>query len=103
MYFLLTAICDPPCRNGGTCCKPNDCSCLHGFDGLFCERKVCIAQPPAQDADVTCNKFECKIICHKGYIYPDGTDHMQMNCKNGKWESAFPKKNISPDCQRKFI
>lgn len=37
-YFL--AICDPPCKHGGTCTRPYTCSCPVGrFTGPNCDKR----------------------------------------------------------------
>ena len=33
---LFLAICGVPCENGGTCSKPDTCSCADGWEGLTC-------------------------------------------------------------------
>ena len=36
----FTAICSPPCLNGGRCLRPpNTCKCLTSFTGKYCELK----------------------------------------------------------------
>ncbi len=37
MYNYPTAVCDPPCKNGGTCASPGQCSCPTGWTGDQCE------------------------------------------------------------------
>jgi len=37
--FLISAICQRPCANGGKCAKPNKCRCKYGYKGAFCETK----------------------------------------------------------------
>ena len=37
---FFTAICSPPCLNGGRCLRPpNTCKCLTSFTGKYCELK----------------------------------------------------------------
>ncbi|XP_028660616.2 LOW QUALITY PROTEIN: sushi, von Willebrand factor type A, EGF and pentraxin domain-containing protein 1 [Erpetoichthys calabaricus] len=36
------AVCRFPCQNGGTCKKPNLCSCAEGWSGMYCEEPLCI-------------------------------------------------------------
>ncbi|XP_055299432.1 fibrillin-1-like [Sitodiplosis mosellana] len=98
---ICEPVCSQPCQNGGVCTKPNTCSCPNGFDGPQCGRKVCVPQPALQDAHSSCDQFNCKITCNQGYVFPDGSDVMQMDCKNGKWESASLKQISAPDCQLK--
>ena len=31
------AICRPGCQNGGTCVRPNGCSCATGYTGTLCQ------------------------------------------------------------------
>ncbi|XP_063419667.1 uncharacterized protein LOC134704814 [Mytilus trossulus] len=35
-YLSFTAICSPKCQNGGTCIRPNACSCPAGYEGDIC-------------------------------------------------------------------
>ena len=38
--YIFTAICSPPCLNGGRCLRPpNTCKCLTSFTGKYCELK----------------------------------------------------------------
>ena len=37
LHYILLAICDPACENGGTCTAPNACECLEGYSGDQCE------------------------------------------------------------------
>ena len=38
-YFsLFTALCSPPCQNGGLCDNTGTCVCLPGFTGEACEQ-----------------------------------------------------------------
>ena len=34
------AVCNPPCRNGGSCTAPNECACLSEWTGDVCEEGV---------------------------------------------------------------
>ena len=38
IIFLLTALCSPPCQNGGQCDNTGTCICLPGYDGDACEQ-----------------------------------------------------------------
>ena len=33
----LTAVCSVSCQNGGTCDRPNHCTCRPGFTGSQCQ------------------------------------------------------------------
>ncbi|CAI9742242.1 SCO-spondin-like [Octopus vulgaris] len=33
-------VCYPPCRNGGTCDEPNECTCRSDFGGYRCEDRI---------------------------------------------------------------
>lgn len=35
--FNLTAVCDVPCQNGGSCTAPNMCTCPSKFEGTLCQ------------------------------------------------------------------
>ena len=38
--MIFSAICSPPCLNGGKCVRPpNTCRCLPNFTGKYCELK----------------------------------------------------------------
>ena len=37
-YNNFPAICSPQCANGGTCTKPNTCSCTSGWTGSTCNK-----------------------------------------------------------------
>ena len=40
---LFTAVCDPACKNGGRCVKPNRCICpSHDFKRPYCDRWVAV-------------------------------------------------------------
>jgi len=41
LYFILLAICSPSCANGGTCSRPNSCSCSRGWTGRYCTSREC--------------------------------------------------------------
>ena len=34
---VFTALCDPPCHNGGTCSSANTCQCSDGWHGPTCD------------------------------------------------------------------
>ncbi len=34
---VVSAVCSPPCENGGACTMPGVCDCLTGFFGYRCE------------------------------------------------------------------
>lgn len=36
-FVPSAALCNPVCRNGGTCIKPNICACPSGFYGSQCQ------------------------------------------------------------------
>ena len=35
--FILTAICNPSCQNGGECTSPNSCLCRDTYTGAICD------------------------------------------------------------------
>ena len=39
MTFLFTALCDPPCSNGGNCTGPDTCQCPDNWNGAYCEQR----------------------------------------------------------------
>ena len=40
LHYTLLAMCDPFCKNGGTCAAPDTCECLRGYSGDLCENCV---------------------------------------------------------------
>ena len=38
LLIIITAVCDPPCLNGGICTSPNTCQCSSGWSGNACQR-----------------------------------------------------------------
>uniref|UniRef100_A0A8C8DH83 EGF-like domain-containing protein n=1 Tax=Oryzias sinensis TaxID=183150 RepID=A0A8C8DH83_9TELE len=41
LVFYCSAVCSPPCKNGGQCMRNNVCSCPEGYAGQRCQRSVC--------------------------------------------------------------
>lgn len=35
--YLTVAICNPECKNNGTCSEPDTCVCENGYSGGLCE------------------------------------------------------------------
>ena len=38
-FFSYAAICKIPCQNGGTCSKPNQCTCPTGYGSKTCNKR----------------------------------------------------------------
>lgn len=38
--LLDTAVCAPPCENGGHCALPNQCECTTGWTGAQCGERM---------------------------------------------------------------
>lgn len=38
--YICLAVCNPYCENGGTCEKPNKCSCPKNYDGPSCQNLI---------------------------------------------------------------
>lgn len=36
--FVIEAVCESGCQNGGRCVGPNRCACVYGFTGPQCQR-----------------------------------------------------------------
>lgn len=68
------AVCVQPCQNGGTCHRPNQCSCPAGWKGRQCQADVdeCVeGQLCAQQCVNTAGSYRC--VCDEGYtINADG-------------------------------
>ncbi|KTG02535.1 hypothetical protein cypCar_00049490 [Cyprinus carpio] len=41
VLLFLSAVCSPPCKNGGHCIRNNICSCVEGYSGPRCEKSMC--------------------------------------------------------------
>ena len=37
---MYLANCSPGCSNGGTCTRPNVCTCPYGWTGSTCKRRM---------------------------------------------------------------
>lgn len=37
-FYYISASCNPPCKPGGRCVKPNLCECPEGLNGSRCEK-----------------------------------------------------------------
>ncbi|KAM8827657.1 epidermal growth factor-like protein 7 isoform 2-T2 [Spinachia spinachia] len=62
------AVCGQPCVNGGTCLRPNQCSCPPGWKGQQCQTDVdeCGEQRPcAQMCQNTAGSYRC--ACRDGF------------------------------------
>lgn len=42
VLLFLSAMCSPPCKNGGHCIRNNICSCVEGYSGPRCEKSKCL-------------------------------------------------------------
>lgn len=38
--YICLAVCNPYCENGGTCEKPNKCSCPKNYEGPSCQNLI---------------------------------------------------------------
>ncbi len=38
--FILLAVCNPGCRNGGVCVAPQTCNCTSQFNGTICQSQI---------------------------------------------------------------
>ncbi|XP_043916972.1 sushi, von Willebrand factor type A, EGF and pentraxin domain-containing protein 1 isoform X2 [Protopterus annectens] len=57
------AQCRFPCKNGGTCERPNSCSCPDGWMGRFCEEPICIL--PCLNGGKCVAPYSCE--CSRGW------------------------------------
>uniref|UniRef100_A0A3P9M4T7 von Willebrand factor D and EGF domains n=1 Tax=Oryzias latipes TaxID=8090 RepID=A0A3P9M4T7_ORYLA len=53
LVFFCSAVCSPPCKNGGQCMRNNVCSCPEGYAGQRCQRSKSL-------------QFEVMLTCWKG-------------------------------------
>uniref|UniRef100_UPI00398EA315 epidermal growth factor-like protein 7 n=1 Tax=Pristiophorus japonicus TaxID=55135 RepID=UPI00398EA315 len=75
------AICDRPCRNGGTCSSPNTCHCAPGWGGKTCTIDVDECRAPVQLCSQRClnspGSYRC--ACLPGYaLTGDGKSCRRM-------------------------
>ena len=95
LYFILVAVCNPECINGGSCDYPDECNCTEGWSGRLCDKRKyklwkCMntcwldslrITPHAAVCDPECsNHGDCvrpnECSCHDGWEGP--------TCDNGK-------------------
>ncbi|GFT09895.1 epidermal growth factor-like protein 8 [Nephila pilipes] len=64
------AICREECQNGGTCTKPDHCSCAAGWTGKTCATDIDECAKRKDDCDHDCintpGSFKC--VCRDGYV-----------------------------------
>ena len=103
-WIIFKAVCSQPCQNGGSCTKPNTCSCPSQFEGALCqETKGCKTKPSTQNAIAACTLDDCKISCDEGYAFKDNLTEMDLKCEHQQWKPVNPKQNFDPICKRKTI
>lgn len=101
---LCLPICNPYCENGGTCEKPNKCSCPKNYDGPTCQNlivhKYCHGYPNTpMNSKKKCNSDACTINCMDGYQFPDSSNVANVFCKNGSWVPGKVEWSTVPDCR----
>nr|CAD7599250.1 unnamed protein product [Timema genevievae] len=77
-------LCSSSCQNGGSCVRPDSCSCAKGFTGSSCQTAVCSGscqnggscvgpdscECPTGYTGPTCQTGELNIILGKVFVYP---------------------------------
>ncbi|PSN34511.1 hypothetical protein C0J52_13394, partial [Blattella germanica] len=95
-------ICQPCCKNSGTCVSPNVCKCSKGFSGLQCQyqKKPCLHFPPLpKNSRHTCDSRSCRILCASGYTFPDDSSVANIVCHDGNWVPSRSDWKSLSDCQ----
>nr|XP_033771272.1 epidermal growth factor-like protein 8 [Geotrypetes seraphini] len=63
------ALCHKPCRNGGSCSRPNVCLCRPGWGGKYCQIDVDECRTPIHSCSQQCvntpGSYHC--ACHPGF------------------------------------
>lgn len=74
-YFDVSAICDPPCINGGNCLSYNVCQCTKDFRGAQCQwgTERCATAKMNFNGGFKCSgtadAISCKLSCPKGVSF----------------------------------
>ncbi|KAK4019758.1 hypothetical protein OUZ56_001766 [Daphnia magna] len=73
-HGCLQAVCNKGCKNGGTCVKPNVCTCAPGYTGPSCESDLDECSAPGSNVcQQTCinsaGSYQC--ACHEGFQLQD--------------------------------
>lgn len=84
-------LCTTPCQNGGTCVKPETCSCPKGYYGKFCENDIdeCKEMKPCdQMCYNTLGSYTCQ--CRENFaLQADG-----QTCRSEVNEPGFEAKDL---------
>lgn len=91
--YYIVAVCSTHCQNGGSCVRPDVCSCPTGFKGKYCEIDIdeCKEQKPCEQiCHNTAGSYKCD--CREMFaLQPDGhscklegkLNFNNINTKNG--------------------
>jgi hypothetical protein len=88
MLFLIAAICNQTCLNGGECLSPGNCTCRKGYIGPSCEL----------DLDECASNLH---RCHKNSVCVNMPGWYYCRCKPG-YRSILHDNNHGPTCQGEF-
>ncbi|XP_072048583.1 uncharacterized protein [Amphiura filiformis] len=74
--LLVQVSCDPECINGGGCVLPNQCDCLVGYSGDYCQTVVCDPNCLNGGECIEPNECDCTSnytgpICEQAICFPD--------------------------------
>ncbi|XP_076347682.1 epidermal growth factor-like protein 8 isoform X1 [Tachypleus tridentatus] len=80
-HGCMEAICSHSCKNGGTCSRPNQCSCLPGWTGRTCEKVENKCLKHNGNCEHKCvntpGSYSCE--CHDGFILQKDGKSCKMN------------------------
>lgn len=97
------AVCKFSCKNGGTCTKPNTCTCLPGFTGKYCEIDVneCKEEKPC---DQFCHNTEGSYYCtcREGFMLHSDRQSCKKIGKKFALKRFFLDPNFTLYCPHNF-
>ncbi|XP_029440125.1 epidermal growth factor-like protein 8 isoform X1 [Rhinatrema bivittatum] len=87
------ALCRKPCRNGGSCSRPDVCLCVPGWGGKYCHIDIDECRTPIHSCSQQCvntpGSYHC--ACHPGFsLGPDGKSCQELPSPSPAWPTSGP-------------